>query len=138
MSFPKNYSQLPRTPIAVIRQIRSIIAGDLIEHVVCTQDRKQWLGKWLDSYLKKMELQDIDQRRILGTEKPPFVARCGRMLFVVEEVILPDPAAKNFILLRGTLIEGKHFNDAGDYGPGDRVTVGPITKNWRRITLPKR
>jgi hypothetical protein len=137
MSTYKNHSQLPRTPIAVISLIRRIIARDLIEHIVITQDSKQWLGKWLDAYLKKMDLQDIDQRRILGTEKPPFVARCGRVLLLVDEVIQPDPNTKGFILLRGTLIEGLHFDDRGDYGPGDRVTIGPITNYWRRITLPK-
>lgn len=70
---------------------------------------------------------------IKATDKTPFAARCGGLL---AYVITLEELAPRMILLRVRIIQGKHFNDRGDYGPGDEVTIGPITNHWRRLSLP--
>ncbi len=73
------------------------------------------------------------QSRIKASDKVPFVARCGSVLCLVNSL---EEFAPKLILLRVRIVQGKHFSDCGDYGPGDEVTIGPITNHWRRISLP--
>lgn len=75
---------------------------------------------------------DLYQVPFTAEDKPPFVARNGRVVFLVEAI--EDLTGHGFILIRGLMLEGIHFNDQGDYTPGDRVTIGPITDTWRRIS----
>jgi|JFJP01.1.fsa_nt_gi hypothetical protein len=134
---PKTAAGLPKHPVEVIRYLRQYLC-DEIEHTVCTQDGKQWLGKWLDRFLAKSKVdhQPIAQVPIKFTDKPPFVARCGTFLLLVSEI---EDFGTNgqHLILRGTILEGLYFNDRGNYSAGDRVSIGPITEYWRRITLPK-
>lgn len=64
----------------------------------------------------------------------PFVAKCGGLIVKVtriHEEFLPLP------LIRCQILAGKHFNDAGDYGPGDSVTIGPLIEDsWKILTFP--
>lgn len=77
--------------------------------------------------------REVSQIPITAATETPFVARCGSVLIFVDA--LDGSFAEGFIILRGVLLEGKHFNDIGDYGVGDRVNIGPITDSWRRISL---
>lgn len=63
----------------------------------------------------------------------PFIAKCGKLIVEVQEVLqefAPLP------MIRCEILSGEHFNDAGDYGPGDTVTIGPLTEHWRILTFP--
>lgn len=63
----------------------------------------------------------------------PFIARCGKVVVEVKEVIKEfDP----LMMITAEILAGKHFNDAGDYGPGDTVNIGPLTEYWRILTFP--
>lgn len=73
------------------------------------------------------------ESRIKATDKTPFAARCGSVLVCVNEL---EELAPKLIILRVRIIQGHHFNDRGDYGPGDEVTIGPITHHWRKLSLP--
>lgn len=75
----------------------------------------------------------ISEARISPKDKVPFIARCGNLLFLVDEI--EDLDNCGFIVLRGTIIEGHHFNDRGDYSAGDMCSIGPITDNWTRLTV---
>jgi len=63
----------------------------------------------------------------------PFIARCGSLILEVKECITEFAPMQ---MIRGIILQGKHFNDRGDYGPGDTVTVGPLTEHWRILTFP--
>ena len=63
----------------------------------------------------------------------PFIAQCGGLIVQVDEVLqefAPMP------IIRCEILQGKHFNDAGNYGPGDTVVIGPLTEHWRILTFP--
>jgi hypothetical protein len=63
----------------------------------------------------------------------PFIARCGNIIVQVRRVfteLLPLP------MFRAEILAGQHFNDAGDYGPGDTVNFGPLTEHWEVLTFP--
>lgn len=63
----------------------------------------------------------------------PFIAKCGQLIVEVKQV------REEFLpmhLIRVEILAGKHFNDAGDYGPGDEVTIGPLTEHWRILQFP--
>jgi hypothetical protein len=76
---------------------------------------------------------DLSQSPIKPDDKPPFIARCGELLMLVDD--LDGSLSESLIVLRGVILEGHHYNDRGDYGIGDRVNIGPITDYWRRISL---
>lgn len=80
----------------------------------------------------KRKPADVAQFPLTPLDKPPFVARCGTLLLLVDE--LDDSFAEGFTILRGVILEGVYFNDNGNYGFGDRVSIGPITPHWRRIS----
>lgn len=75
---------------------------------------------------------ELNMHPITGTEAVPFVAMNGSVLFAVSGIEQMD--GPGFVLMRGLIVEGFHFNDAGNYGPGQTVTIGPITDTWRRIS----
>ncbi len=75
---------------------------------------------------------ELNLHPITGTEAVPFVAVNGSVLFSVSGIEQMD--GPGFVLMRGLIVEGFHFNDAGNYGPGQTVTIGPITDTWRRIS----
>jgi len=134
---PKTAAGLPKQPVDIIRYLRQFIR-DETEHTVCTLDGKQWIGKWLDRFLAKAKVDHppIAQVPIKSTDQTPFVARCGTFMLLVTEI--DDCGSEGqFIILRGTILEGHHFNDHGEYTVGDCVSIGPITDHWRKITLPK-
>jgi hypothetical protein len=73
---------------------------------------------------------DLEALPVLPT---PFIARCGNLIVQVREVLerfQPLP------MVRVEILAGKHFNDAGNYGPGDEVTIGPLTDHWQILTFP--
>ncbi len=63
----------------------------------------------------------------------PFIARCGSLIIQVEECLTEFAPMQ---MIRGEILDGKHFNDRGDYGLGDTVTIGPLTEHWRILTFP--
>ena len=73
------------------------------------------------------------QSRIKESDKTPFVARCGNLLVLVHDL---EFFSSKIIIMRCRILQGKHFNDRGDYGPGDDVTIGPISNYWRKISIP--
>ena len=75
-------------------------------------------------------------------DKLPFAAKCGNLTIWVtsvdgEGVAKSRKGPVEIILIRGQIIQGKYFNDAGNYGPGDTVCIGPITDHWKRLSLPQ-
>ena len=73
---------------------------------------------------------DLEELPVIPT---PFIARCGNLVVQVNEVLdrfHPLP------MIRVKVLAGKHFNDAGDYGPGDEVNIGPLTEHWQVLTFP--
>ena len=76
---------------------------------------------------------DLSQVQIKTDDKPPFVARCGNLMLLVEA--LSSEHEGQLICLHGEILEGKHFSDDGDYGFGDVVTIGPITSHWRKVSV---
>jgi hypothetical protein len=69
---------------------------------------------------------------ITGAEPVPFVAVNGGVLMMIEHIEQADGPL--VVFMTGIITEGLHFNDRGNYGPGDRVCIGPITDTWRRIS----
>lgn len=73
---------------------------------------------------------DLEELPVMPT---PFIARCGKLIVQVNEVLerfQPLP------MVRAEILAGKHFNDAGNYGPGDEVTIGPMSEHWEFLTFP--
>lgn len=62
----------------------------------------------------------------------PFIAKCGKLIVEVQ-LCLPEFAPMQMI--RAEILQGMHFNDHGDYGPGDTVNIGPLTEHWRILTF---
>jgi hypothetical protein len=63
----------------------------------------------------------------------PFIAQCGNLIVEVNKVhvdLLP------LQLIDVEILKGKYFNDRGDYGPGDEVTIGPLSEHWKILTFP--
>jgi hypothetical protein len=63
----------------------------------------------------------------------PFIAKCGNVtveVLKVHEDMLPME------MIRAKIIKGMHFNDRGNYGPGDEVNIGPLTEHWKILQFP--
>jgi hypothetical protein len=75
---------------------------------------------------------ELNLHPIAGTEAVPFVAVNGHFILAVSSIEQMD--GPGFVMMRGRILEGTHFNDSGNYGPGEVVTIGPITDTWRRIS----
>lgn len=63
----------------------------------------------------------------------PFIAKCGNVIVEVNECIKEFEPMQ---MIRAEILKGLHFNDRGNYGPGDTVTMGPLTDHWRILTFP--
>lgn len=63
----------------------------------------------------------------------PFIARCGSLIVEVQKCITDFAPMQ---MIRAEILAGKHFNDRGNYGPGDTCTFGPLTEHWRILTFP--
>ena len=79
---------------------------------------------------------DVHQIPLSPQDKPPFVARCGTVMVLVQSIEQAGDDGPMF--LGGLILEGFHFNDHGDYGPGDTVGFGPLTDHWRRISVNRK
>lgn len=65
----------------------------------------------------------------------PFIAKCGNLVvkaLKIREDLAPLP------VMRCHVVSGLHFNDHGDYGPGDEVNIGPLTTYWRILKFADR
>lgn len=65
----------------------------------------------------------------------PFIASCGNLIVEVQEAFskwqqIPMP------MLRVIILRGRHFNNSGDYGPGEEVNIGPLSEHWKILTFP--
>ena len=83
---------------------------------------------WTRSRRPNYELKPIK-----GDEETPFIGVCGTFMMFVQSIEELWNEGSGFIVVRGLILTGFHFNDRGNYEPGQTVTIGPITDSWRRL-----